>query len=168
MTTVPFGSVRRVAPEEGSVLRRLRLRALATDPTAFGSTLEREQGFPEELWNQRALSGSEAPDQATFLALDGTGRPVGLVTVMLKDGRRDIFAMWVDPSARGHGLGGQLLDACLAWGPADTPVHLDVNPGQAAAVALYRSRGFDFNGESRELRPASAEKAVGMVRPPQA
>ena len=56
--------IRRARPEEWPVYRQVRLTALAEAPYAFMSTLEREQGFGEDIWRQRLGS----PTAATFLA----------------------------------------------------------------------------------------------------
>ena len=53
----------------------------------------------------------------------------------------------VEPSRRGQGLGGALLDEFLAAADrAGASVILEVRPGNAAAIALYAGRGFDIVG----------------------
>jgi hypothetical protein len=50
--------IRRIRADEGPRLRALRLRALAEAPMAFGSTLAHEQGFPDDIWRERAVGAS--------------------------------------------------------------------------------------------------------------
>lgn len=56
----------------------------------------------------------------------------------------EILTICVDPARRRDGLGGRLLDAAIAEvsGQGAGKIHLDVSTGNAAAQALYRSRGF--------------------------
>ena len=148
--------VRRVIPEDWSALRDLRLESLRTDPLAFGSTLDRELGFPSERWQERAKDGAISPRSATFVAVAPDGRLAGMAGTMLTDVPRvlAVWGMWVRPEARGKGLGGKLLDALLAWGRCTHPgstVRLEVNPEQVAAVHLYESRGFSPTGRERPL-----------------
>ena len=55
--------VRQIRPEEGLPLRALRLRALADAPMAFGSTLAREEAFPEDVEEPGARPLPEHPER---------------------------------------------------------------------------------------------------------
>jgi len=35
---------------------------------AFGSTLAREQAFPDDVWHERAAGGASGADRVTFIA----------------------------------------------------------------------------------------------------
>ena len=76
--------VRQIRPEEGLRLRALRLRALADAPMAFGSTLAREEAFPEDVWHERTAGGASGADRVTFIA-ERDGQWVGLATGLAAD-----------------------------------------------------------------------------------
>jgi GNAT superfamily N-acetyltransferase len=155
--------IRRLRPDEWSALRDLRLRSLTADPDAFGSTLERERGFSDADWQDRARSMegvivvAESADGLTGIAM---GAP-------LRERPADtgVFAMWVAPEARGQGIGGQLLDAIVAWArSAGKPsLELGVVTSNADAIALYVGRGFADTGERRPLRQGSGLMTQIMV-----
>jgi ribosomal protein S18 acetylase RimI-like enzyme len=106
-------------------------------------------------------------DTALPLGLDELTRPHGLVLIvrdrgepvgcgavkLLDSGIAEIKRMWVSPCARGHGLGGRLLDdlesAAIAAG--QTSARLETNSQLEAALAMYRKRGYEevepFNDE---------------------
>jgi len=88
------------------------------------------------------------PSREQFLAM-GTGGPVGMVAMSTIDGRHMIHGLGVVPAARGAGFGKAILDAALAvlFGRGAERVSLEVDDGNAAAIALYASRG--FKDESR-------------------
>jgi len=158
--------IRRLRPEEWSAHRELRLKALATDPLAFGSTLVREEAFADELWKARTVRGAASNDTALFVADAGSEGLVGMVAIALLEGQWHVFAMWVEPGRRGEGIGGRLLDAGLNWFRARTsgePLHLGVNPRQGDAVRLYENRGFRRTGGSSPLGHADGEMTVSMV-----
>jgi len=162
-------TIRRVVAAEWRALRALRLRALRTDPLAFGSFLAREEAFPESQWRERATRDADSADSAQWVADASSSGLVGTATAARADDRWYIFGMWVEPAYRGERLGGRLLDACLGWVLSvhgARPIYLDVNPRQEAARRLYESRGFRATGVSRPLDHAPAETAAQMLRPP--
>jgi GNAT superfamily N-acetyltransferase len=61
--------------------------------------------------------------------------------------------MWVDPAARGRGIGGSLVDAVVRWClEHEVPeIHLWVVESNDAADRLYRTRGFLPTGRSQPL-----------------
>lgn len=164
----PRYRVRRVTEHDLEAYRAVRLRALAADRLAFGSTLERERAFEESLWKERLEAGATSRRESIWLAEGPRGRVVGMIGSFTDAEGPVIVAMWVEPRHRGHGVGGALLDALLAWlDSADPPssARLSVNPDQSAAVALYRSRGFRPTGRSEPLPHAPTVAVVEMRRP---
>ncbi len=137
-----------VAEDEWELWRDLRLRMLAADPDAFGSTVAREEAFTEADWRRR-IGGSPS-----FVALVD-GRPLGTgALVQEESGSWAVVAMWVDPSARGRGTGRRVLEHLLSVVPADAEVFLwvaDDNP----ARGLYESVGFTSTGERAPIRPGA-------------
>jgi ribosomal protein S18 acetylase RimI-like enzyme len=162
-------TVRRLRAEEWAELRELRLQALRTDPLAFGSTLARELDFPESRWREWAERGANSTESSTWVAADRSGRFLGIAVLAFVDGGWNVFSMWMAPEARGLGVGSRLLDSALAWLAADrpeAPVRLLVNPRQAAAVALYRSRGFLPTGRAEPLGHSGEERTEEFFRRP--
>ncbi|WP_206051737.1 GNAT family N-acetyltransferase [Nocardioides ferulae] len=100
---------------------------------------ERDDGAGPVLLGHVAVSRVEGEGLAEFRAAGVEGR-LAAVSVLL-----------VDPACRGHGIGGRLLEHAVAAIRADgrRPV-LDVAPVHAAALALYRRRGWQ---EVRRIRP---------------
>lgn len=143
----------RAGPADWQRLRDVRLRALAADPSAFGSSLEREQGFDERRWRSWPETG------AVLLAIDPAApdRPWGLATLRALAGDEnadgELNAMWVEPEQRGTGLGGQLLQAALASAAAGGyhSVRLWVTDGNLGAASLYERAGFRRTGQTEPL-----------------
>jgi ribosomal protein S18 acetylase RimI-like enzyme len=160
--------VRQVTEEEWTLLRDVRLRALADSPAAFGSTLAQEQTFTEQRWRERARG---AETTRLFLAWTD-GRPVGIAGVVDEgDGSVQVVSVWVDPAHRGRGVARSLTEVSLRFAAARNPaaVRLWVTDGNDVARALYESFGFAPTGTRQalpsdprleelemELRPARA------------
>jgi len=152
--------IRRAGSSDWARLRDVRLRSLAADPSAFGSSLAREQAFGDEIWQERTRTS------ACFLAVpdDRDGDPdgdeevaavgVGLIRALTEeDADGEINAMWVDPEYRGTGVGGQLLQALLETARAGRyrSVRLRVTAGNQAATLLYERAGFVPSGRTEPL-----------------
>jgi GNAT superfamily N-acetyltransferase len=160
--------VRRIRPDEGLRLRALRLRALADAPWAFGSTLAREEAFAEAVWQERAARDAAGEDGVTCVAEEGD-RWIGMATGIVHDldgSRVDLFAMFVEPAARGQGVGAALVEAVAAWARERGigRVHLGVTTTNLVALKLYHRCGFKLTGQSTPLEHTPSLTTLEMVR----
>lgn len=148
-----------VTAGDWEVLREIRLRALADSPDAFGGTLAQSLAQPESFWRGRA--SGEGP---TVVVTDGE-RAVAMGGIHLPPtGRAAVWGMWTDPQARGHGLGGHVLDHLIAWcRERGLAVELRVVEGNPVARGLYTGRGFRPTGRREVLRDGSPTYAEVLV-----
>jgi ribosomal protein S18 acetylase RimI-like enzyme len=134
--------LRRLTTDDWEIWRDVRLRALAEAPYAFGSTLSYWQGDGdlEERWRGRL---ADVPLNVVAL-IDHT--PIGQVSGTSPDhlGRCELISMWVDPAARGHGVGEALIHQVVEWATSleVSAVVLSVKERNAHAIALYERAGF--------------------------
>jgi GNAT superfamily N-acetyltransferase len=148
-------TVRRIRPDEGDVLRDVRLAGLGDSPSAFASTHAAESALPASHWSQRAADTAGGTDSAIFLAVDGE-QTIGIVGAFRTELGSPIVrlgAMWTAPAHRGRGVGRRLVGAVREWaGRCDaSEVELWVTDGNVAALALYESTGFTVTGEHQPL-----------------
>ncbi|HEX2903958.1 MAG TPA: GNAT family N-acetyltransferase [Jatrophihabitans sp.] len=152
--------IARAEPADWQQLRAVRLAGLEADPSAFGSSLERELAFTEDRWR------SWPQTSTIYLACDGD-RAVGIGLIRSLTDRTDpadppekppppageINAMWVDPELRGEGIGELLLRALLDAGRAAgyQAVRLWVTRGNDGAIRLYERCGFLPTGRTEPL-----------------
>lgn len=81
------------------------------------------------------------PHTPVWVAVDGADRPLGF---LLLDGAQ-MEALFIDPAARGTGIGRALVAHALDRLPVMTT---DVNEANAQAVGFYRRLGFVETGRS--------------------
>jgi GNAT superfamily N-acetyltransferase len=136
-----FMRVNRMTEDDWERLREIRLKALAHDPDAFGSSLQRETGFKESHWRMRLRASP------SFLAtLDD--EVVGLVGLIQEPaapvGERHLVALWVAPERRRRGVGQALIAAAEEWARSDKATALSVwhVEDNEPARALYEHCGF--------------------------
>ena len=158
-------TTRRIRPDDGPRLKRVRLAALLDTPSAFGSTYEAESRNTDGRWAELADERAEGAEHATFFALDGD-EPVGLVGGhRLDEHTVELVSMWTDPSARGVGVGARLVDTVVAWADGGT-VELWVTRGNDAALRLYQRCGFVETGDFQPLPSDPCKDETRMRRTP--
>ena len=150
------------------MIRALRLRALRSDPSSFGSTYEREAAFSEQKWRDWASGDAAGDEYATFIARQGQ-EPVGMVAAYRDEEDRSLFhvvAMWVAPEVRRAGTGRLLLREIEAWIRAcgGTSVQLFVTKAASAAHQLYASAGYEPDGVEVESRHTPGLVEVSLTK----
>lgn len=147
-------SIVRIDEDDWAVLGELRLRALRTDPAAFGSSLEREESFREQHWRMRLRSSP------WFVARDKRAPgapPFGLVCLIEEPASpaddRHVVALWVEAARRREGVGSALLAAAAraASDAGSRTLSLWVADDNDVAIALYVRAGFTPTGERQRL-----------------
>ena len=106
----------------------------------------------DDVAARAVLTGS--PAQAFASVRDDDGTVVGIGRLGLAAAWGGIAAMWVDPTARRHGVGSRLLGALArhAEGAGAASLHLQTDTDNAAALGLYERHGFDRHHAYVNLR----------------
>jgi ribosomal protein S18 acetylase RimI-like enzyme len=153
-------SARRFQPHEWQLYRELRLSALRDAPDAFGSTLTREEAFPEQEWIARLATGTASPLNYPIVAEDDSGHAVGLGWVRIEPAdlsTATLYQVWIHPDARRLHIGETLLASAVRWAQeaGARAMELHVALGPDSAMAFYHRAGFVETGECSPLRPGS-------------
>jgi ribosomal protein S18 acetylase RimI-like enzyme len=153
-------TVRPFQAHEWQLYRDLRLAALRDAPDAFGSTLAREEAFPEQEWITRLAAGAASSLDYPIVAEEEPGRAVGLAWVRIEPSDAStatLYQVWIHPDARRRRIGLALLDSAMHWareaGARTMMLHVALGP--KSAITFYRRAGFVETGECSPLRPGS-------------
>ena len=125
-------SIRRSRPEEGERLVSLWCRSVDATHDFLS------KGYRAELEEQVS---SFLPVAPLWVAANEQDEPVGFM--LLTEGHMD--ALFIDPVARGSGVGKRLIEHALALAPDLTT---DVNEQNKQAVGFYLKLGFVVTGRS--------------------
>ncbi len=119
----------------------------------FAAIAERYPGFDPARQPPAPTENFTTMRGGAFLAARMGGQAVGCACLQRLDDRTaEVRRVFVQPSARGRGIGRMLLDALLDSGRAHgyTRLRLDTGDRLPEAVALFRAYGFrdipDYNG----------------------
>jgi ribosomal protein S18 acetylase RimI-like enzyme len=110
-------------------------------------------------------------DRSYVLIVESDGQTLGQVFVANEDaadGRRfdNLFFLWLDPSARGKGIGSQLIAAISIRAAArGADVLLTVDVENVRAAALYRRLGFEEYARSFYVATLSRDGAIIITDP---
>lgn len=143
-------AVRALVEEDWSLLRILRLQALADSPQAFASTYDDACNIPEEGWRERACGTSH---RATFIA-STEDHPIALTAVLIEDGdSAQAVSVWVHPDYRRQGVAAALLKAATAFAidAGARTIRVWVTETNSSARALYESMGYKATGARQPL-----------------
>lgn len=163
-------TIRDLAAPDLPAYKALRDGLLAAHPEAFTSDAETERGRAPETYLAR-VAGPGAAWPFTLCAWHGSAL-AGAITCEREARIKTrhighIVGMMVAAEARGIGVGGALLDACISRCRASREVELltlSVTSGNEAAVHLYERAGFQRYGRlERAIRVGSRYHAKDLM-----
>ena len=169
--------VRETVCGDWQALRDIRLEALETAPSAFGSTYEREAAFGEPDWLRRIARGGNflayIPEAGyipeAYIPRHSRGRRLRAGLIGGYPETADIVelvSMYVRPKARGRGVGEALVATVFGWAQdrGAKTVHLWVTESNDHARALYERCGFEPTGERQPLPSDPDQDEIAMAR----
>ncbi|WP_030156569.1 GNAT family N-acetyltransferase [Glycomyces sp. NRRL B-16210] len=157
--------LRVLTADDWALWRELRLAALTEAPYAFASRLSDWQGEHdnEQRWRARLeMAGSYN------LAAMIDGHPIGMASGVPTDepATIELIAMWVNPKARGKGVGDRLVNEIATWAEkiGAKILRLGVAEGNPAAAELYRRNGFQDTGGIGDSMPDGVSRERRMEK----
>jgi [ribosomal protein S18]-alanine N-acetyltransferase len=120
----------------------------------------------DDPWPAAAFDRELASNHNHYVGARSAGTLIGYAGIS-RLGRKppfeyEVHTIGVDPAYQGQGIGRLLLDELLKF--ADGVVYLEVRTDNEAAIALYRSMGFDQIGVRRRYYRVSGADAYTMRR----
>lgn len=157
--------VRPLQVADASGYRELMLQGYRLAPEAFTSTPQERAAHSEDWWRQRI--GGPDGDSQSFGVFHGD-LLVGAVALSFSDRTKtrhkaELLGLYVQDAQRGTGAGRALMTLALAHARRRQhlrSVVLTVTEGNAPALALYGSLGFEvFGHEPMAIRTADGYRA---------
>jgi ribosomal protein S18 acetylase RimI-like enzyme len=139
---------RRLGGGDAAAFQALRLSGLRLSPDAFGSSWEEEVDRPLERTAEALANGFVAGCERDGVLVGIGGLRIGQSVKTRHRGM--IWGVYVDPDARGLGVGKRLMTALIDQARAEVEdLTLTVSAHNETAIGLYRSLGFEPYGLDR-------------------
>jgi GNAT superfamily N-acetyltransferase len=152
--TPPQGTVtvRPATPDDAALLRALRLEALAHHPEVFAADHAFTAAGSVESWAER-ITEYARDDEGLICVAATEDRLVGMAGLVRGHWPKTrhgatMWGVYVQAEWRGLGVGGALVEACVAWAQAQgvVVVKLGVVTTNTPAIRCYARCGFGVYG----------------------
>jgi ribosomal protein S18 acetylase RimI-like enzyme len=157
-----------ITPENASIFKAARLRALQDTPTAFGATYAKESLLTAADWVARARKWN-GESSILYLAMDAADA-VGIAGSYLdhEDATKaHLISMWTTPTHRQRGTGRLLVNEIIGWAHLRNArtLLLMVTSSNESAILFYQRLGFTFTGHTEPYPNDPALIEHQMSRP---
>lgn len=155
-------SIRQLGESDWQTLAKIRLKALQTDPSVFGSNYEAESKLAESDWR----SWFDADRTALFTVFDDQ-MPVGMTAISVyRDDATNATAImwgsWLEPHLRGKGLSEMMYRARLAWAnshPTIKKIIVSHRASNLSSKSANQKHGFFYTGTTERVWPDGTREA---------
>jgi ribosomal protein S18 acetylase RimI-like enzyme len=159
-------TVRRIQAGEIDLYKQIRLASLLDAPYAFETSYDSAVQRRHETWQERAESGAQGTDGATFFAFSGE-LPIGMAALFRSKNQTELgelMQVWVRPDYRGTNVAWELMDAIFNWAEENNfrRIIAGVTKVNSRALKFYTKYGFSIMDKSAQRDPDSVflEKEV--------
>lgn len=146
-------SIITLSPDRWEDYKAIRIAGHISDPAAFGKSLEEENAYPPERWQDRLREVERGESYLFFAEIeDDIVGIVGAFFPINEPGVAMVVAVYVRPEFRKQGIASALpmhLIEVLKSDPRTKLIKLAANVEQKEAVALYKKLGFQVVGTMR-------------------
>lgn len=160
-------AIRRIGPDDGPHLRRVRLAAIADSPGGFTTRLRDAEARPSEAWARVAAVHAAADDQSTWFAEVGADTAGMVSAFRTDDGAVTMTSLWSAPGFRRIGVADALVATVQAWARSHGAVELRqwLVERNAHARAFHDALGFVPTGAERPFEPQPSLREVELRLP---
>lgn len=161
-------TVRRIAADQGAVLRELRTASLRDAPYAFGDTLEDALSADAAVFDAAAARHAVSHTGTSFI-LYTEGHPAGLIGASFESAparRAFVSALWVAPAVR-HLRGGELLlNASIDWLVSEgaAQIYAWITDSNTTAMRFYERLGFVATGDHARSQQSPEQWETLLMR----
>lgn len=154
-------TIRLFQPDEAALYKKIRLRALATDPHVFGSNLAKEEAYPDAHWR----AGLANPDVVAIFGVFHAADIIGMTGIaLLRDDplTAKLWGSWLMPAWRRRGLSVPMYAVRLDWAQQHATVQRVIvshRESNAASRAANQKHGFRFTHKETRDWPDGTQEA---------
>jgi RimJ/RimL family protein N-acetyltransferase len=149
-------SIRQLTESDWHTLSTIRLRALQTDPSVFGSSYEVESKLTEADWRKCF----DPANTAIFMIFDDQ-TPVGMTSISvhrddITNGTAIMWGSWLEPHMRNKGLSGMMYASRINWAKAHPTIEKIIVSHRASNLwSKYANQkhGFSPTGVTERVWP---------------
>lgn len=160
--------VRRISPDDGELLRTMRIAALADAPGEATTTVSRAMAREAWQWDESAADNASGHLHATFFAHapEEPAEPVGMVGAYAnQDGTVNVVGLWSAPGFRDIGVADALLRSTAEWA-REAGCHrlrIWVVERNEHGRRYYERQGFEASGATMPYEPDPRLHQLEMV-----
>ncbi len=157
-------SLKQIGENDWQMFRKIRLKALLTDPQVFGSHYDREKTYSGQDWKEWV----GAKNQAIFFIYDGE-KLIGMTGIYIpqdtvEKSKAVLWGSWLEPAYRRQGISKLMYQARLEWArsqPEIKSIQVSHRESNLASKFANQKHGFKLvKEEEKEWHDGIEEKDV--------
>jgi RimJ/RimL family protein N-acetyltransferase len=148
--------IKQLTEGDWQALRSIRLKALQSDPSVFGSNYQKESAYTESDWKKMIQN----KNTAIFLLYEDDA-PIGMTGISIDredptKKRANLWGSWLEPHARRRGLSKTMYLARISWArehPSIEKIIVSHRASNLSSRYANQKHGFIFTHKLDKIWP---------------